>query len=113
MGTNYYLLEDVCPHCNREASRKHIGKSSGGWCFSLHVEPKDHEFPQSLEQWIELWSIPGNKIEDEYRQPVDPAEMLSIITERLWKNGPLMRHDYENLVRYGDGPYDLISGEFF
>lgn len=38
MGTNYYLYEKpACACCGREFGSKHIGKSSGGWCFSLEM----------------------------------------------------------------------------
>jgi hypothetical protein len=33
MSTNYYLHEYV----STDPKILHIGKSSGGWCFSLHV----------------------------------------------------------------------------
>ena len=39
MGTNYDAIEPRCPHCNREGRRWHIGKSSGGWAFGVHVIP--------------------------------------------------------------------------
>ena len=46
MGTNYYLHRprtNECEHCGRadEAPPLHIGKSSSGWCFSLHVRRAD------------------------------------------------------------------------
>jgi len=45
MGTNYYLVKNErppCPCCERTyvQERLHIGKSSGGWCFALHVIPE-------------------------------------------------------------------------
>lgn len=37
MGTNFYFYEN--PEINEEDAL-HIGKSSAGWCFSLHIIPE-------------------------------------------------------------------------
>ena len=39
MGTNYYLSSKPCSCCGRKDSQRHIGKSSAGWVFALHVYP--------------------------------------------------------------------------
>lgn len=151
MGTNFYLHEPsehaeevaiVADWCHaqgylaaeavlRSATIKegelHIGKSSAGWCFSLHVIPD--EGLNSLDDWKERWSRPGAIIKDEYGDVVTPEEMLSRITERRYvgkggrtesqlaanyaTRGPngLVRHTY-NCVGHGEGTWDLISGEF-
>lgn len=44
MGTNYYYYQDVCPHCGKPDKKLHIGKSSGGWYFSLHIIPEEKIF---------------------------------------------------------------------
>lgn len=129
MGTNYYLERDVCPHCGRSDERLHIGKSSAGWCFSLHVDPD--EGVNNLDDWKALWSAPNARIVDEYGREKSPDEMLETITERAWPHregrndkyyadnhaepGPnnLMRHAIGRFcVGHGDGTYDLIPGEF-
>jgi hypothetical protein len=81
MGTNYYLHErPPCECCRRPFKRLHIGKSSGGWCFSLHVDPDNgiHDLPD----WIERWSRPGAVIRDEYGEALSGNEMEAIITSR-------------------------------
>jgi len=135
MGTNYYLIGDVCAHCGRGDERKHIGKSSAGWCFSLHVRPE--EGINDLKDWDRLFRDPENKIEDEYGAAITADEMIKAITDRSgnvgvgksmsyssWDEfyrrnhavpGPkgLARHaigDY--CVGHGDGTWDLIAGEF-
>ena len=81
MGTNYYLHhKGACPHCKSPHEPLHIGKSSMGWCFSLHVIPELGI--NDLEDWQKLWSEPGAIIEDEYGEVISPEKMLAIITER-------------------------------
>lgn len=129
MGTNYYLHEQPdCPTCGRPHERKHIGKSSAGWCFSLHVEPD--EGINSLADWVARWSVPGAIIRDEYGRDVTAEQMLANITKRSWnkpqgqspewhhmnhsEDGPngLARHriDGRHCIAHGDGTYDLMIG---
>lgn len=138
MGTNYYLFKDACPHCGRGDDALHIGKSSCGWCFALHVY-RDGEGPANLEEWKAAWSVPGVEIRNEHREKISPEDMLATITDRegrpdsgkapfryaslseaLFKNhaqiGPrnLWRHkiDGTGCIGHGDGTFDLIVGEF-
>lgn len=118
MGTNYYWhAKPRCPTCNRCDDPIHIGKSSCGWVFSLHVGhtaylgEDDEPSINSLEDWKELFARPGSFIEDEYRDVVTVEEMLSTITERQGIcGGHLRRGDYKR--RPGNGTYDLCEGEF-
>jgi hypothetical protein len=131
MSTNYYLHEKpACSSCGRTYEALHIGKSSGGWCFSLHVIPEDGL--NDLPDWVERWSRSGSLILDEYDRPVTPKEMLKVITERRrWSGvdglddrwyqlnhavpGPygLVRHAIGQwCVGHGEGTWDLIPGEF-
>ena len=81
MGTNYYLHTDnACPHCGREYEPLHIGKSSVGWCFSLHVYPDKNI--RDLEDWRTMWADPNAVIRNEYGVRFSPDEMLRVITER-------------------------------
>ncbi len=123
MGTNYY-------HKTLD-SKRHIGKSSAGWCFSLHVYP---EIP-SLEMWEEKFKT--GEIVDEYGTTIPPAKMSEIIRERSWnkarkyylytseadfmdKNfaepGPnnLVRSkvDGRHCIGHGEGTWDLVIGDF-
>jgi hypothetical protein len=130
MGTNYY-------HKRKGKKKRHIGKSSGGWCFSLHVIPE--KGIESLEDWKK--KLEKGKIVNEYGDTISLEEMLVIITERHWKRplgegpppfmyaswqqffrqnhaeiGPnnLLRHtvDGRHCVGQGDGTWDLIAGTF-
>lgn len=135
MGTNYYMTVNACPSCGRGERELHIGKSSGGWCFSLNTHPDD--CLTSLEEWRAAWA--NNPIRDEYHRAVSPAEMERIVTERSWPRpeaipfgyrsltdfceinhaapGPngLWRHkvDGRHCIAHGDGTFDLMRGEFF
>lgn len=142
MGTNYYWLnvENECDHCGRGdvVERLHIGKSSGGWCFGLHVHP--NQGINDLPDWEVRWAS-GGHIENEYGERVDPAKMWSVIAEREWNRGGsgdetpfgyaswdefyrrnhaapgpngLVRHRIEpgHCIGHGAGTWDLIVGEF-
>lgn len=82
MGTNYYhtVKTNECAACGRhDGEPVHIGKSSAGWCFSLHVMPD--EGICDLDDWRKRWEA-GGEIRDEYGEVVTTEEMLRIITER-------------------------------
>lgn len=114
-----------------EPPRLHIGKSSGGWCFCLHVYPDDHGLPKDLDGWMEAFD--RGTIVDEYGVVQDPTFMLAWISDRPGKEPPvwgaaeyrmnnavpgprgLVRHAIQDghCIGHGDGTYDLIVGEFF
>jgi hypothetical protein len=125
MGTNYYWhLKPACEHCGREYPSIHIGKSSGGWCFGLHVfeNYEVHEDIEryvihdvrSLDDWKKLWDS-GGYILDEYDREISVEKMLEIITER---NGvPWADHtwpgynneaDFHNRNQSKRGPNNLL-----
>lgn len=140
MGTNYYLHRDEdCQCCGRLFTPLHIGKSSGGWCFSLHVMP-EHGI-NTLEDWRKRWAEPGAYIRNEYGERVSIADMELTITKRYneknladvrrWQGfylseqdfhqrnysepGPfgLLRHCLgDRCVAHGEGTWDYIMGEF-
>ena len=142
MGTNYYLHDKPdCECCGRPYEPKHIGKSSAGWCFSLHVMPEDGI--NTLDDWRRLWSTPGAYILDEYGRSVPAADMEDWITKRgrdsdwsdprrwsgpfgysseaefharnMSERGPngLLRHQIgRHCIAHGEGTWDYIVGEF-
>lgn len=137
MGTNYYLLKNTCP-CDRSDEPKHVGKSSWGWHFSLHVIPE--EGVNDLKDWKKLFKEKGTYIEDEYGRKVSIRKLVDVITKRkgskekdvypwgdykneadaLEKNHAekgldnLWRHkvDGQHCIGHGEGTWDLITGEF-
>lgn len=134
MGTNYYLDADPCPTCGRCDEELHIGKSSAGWVFALHVIPE--RGINDLADWQRLWQ--DGHIRDEYGVTLSPGRMHSIVCGRSWRDGDwpdgwaeksgyaseaefhrqnfsergpqglLQRQDLE----HGAGTWDLHEGEF-
>ncbi len=102
MGCNYYTIKK-CECCGHE-ERKHIGKSSAGWVFALHIEPENGI--NSLEDWKKYWK--DKTIINEYGEEITPDEMLDNITNRSHPNG-LSR--LSHCVRHGDGTYDYCEEE--
>lgn len=139
MGTNYYLYQKPpCECCKRPYEPLHIGKSSAGWCFALHVIPEQNI--NSLNDWRKLWNQSDSYIENEYGEKVSIAELENIITnrfrERNWNsrwfgshytneesfhnlnhsqrgpNGLLRAKIGKYCVGHGQGTWDLVQGEF-
>lgn len=136
MGTNYYWYEKYCKECGRPFEPLHIGKSSGGWCFSLHVIPE--EGINTLDDWKKKWSKIDSFIKNEYDSIISTDEMIDIITNRSWQlsnsaktvvNENWLRSNHaehygphSRLVRakidgvhcigHGPGTWDYIIGEF-
>lgn len=109
MGTNYYLEEkSSCECCGRGYESLHIGKSSMGWNFSLHIIEGEIE---TLDQWKDRWSKEGVRIVNEYGDTLTPDEMLDKITNRSHPRG-LLRHEGRHVAGYGEGTWDYIRGEF-
>lgn len=110
MSTNYYLeLQPPCTCCDRPFDNLHIGKSSIGWAFSLHVDPDNGI--NNLDDWVRLWSQPNAVIWDGYGHTLEPSAMLIAITERYHPRG-LRHHGTPEHVRTNDKPtYDLIEGD--
>lgn len=139
MGTNYYLHESPCPLCAHPKEVLHIGKSSGGWCFSLATHPRLGI--DDLDDWIPRLTDPDCLILNEYDEAVEPEQMIEIISKRdnyshdwdsLWwapryggekefhdrnysERGPngLLRHKLgPYCIRHGAGTWDCMVGEF-
>ena len=135
MGTNYDWITNACQHCGRGDSPRHIGKSSGGWCFSLNIYPDDGI--NDLPDWERIWETQEGFIKDEYDRRIPVAEMREIIRERACKRtagsftgyqseaefhrlnssepGPngLLRHSIGRFcVKHGEGTWDCLVGDF-
>jgi hypothetical protein len=111
MGMNYYLTLKTpieIPHnelWELQPPRLHIGKSSYGWTFALHVYPDSETRPKGLQEWKELFSNPDFCIVDEEGRQVSEREMLNVILDRDYRDRLLV--DNILCIGYGDGSYDL------
>lgn len=143
MGTNYYLLE-LNPNYNQNEisnfiepayTQRHIGKSSGGWCFSLHVYPEIGI--TTLKDWKSYIKSSKTKLViDEYDCKISLLKLYDIIENRSsprdWETfkdlqnylnrnnaiiGPndLLRSkiDGSRCIGHGKGTWDYKIGEFF
>lgn len=128
MGTNYYIeAKPPCECCGRPFEQQHIGKSSVGWCFTLHVDGIHRDLPD----WIAEWSKQGSIIVDEYGSAIPPDEMLETITTRARESRPMsktemdrnqaiagpngllrLRIDGQHCIGHGSGTWDMCPGEF-
>lgn len=130
MGTNFYLKRkdeerEPCPTCGQlppldVPPRLHIGKSSGGWCFSLRVYPDDGDafeepvgFPESLEDWKARFADERCFIEDEYGRVITAEDMLARITERAGSeralpDGYRSWHEFHHRNNSEPGPGNLL-----
>lgn len=135
MGTNYYLKQP-----NKE--QLHIGKSSSGWCFFLHVKPNKNI--HTLDDWFLFFNSSENIIIDEYNQIIEPDNMMNIIINRscnpkkwgLIARSPFFNYatkeeflernqalegpndllrciiDNKHCIGHGEGTWDYIIGDF-
>lgn len=129
MSTNYYWHEKPAP-CDKcghdEAKAIHIGKSSLGWVFMLHVDPE--ESLHTLEDWIDRWAEPGSRIMSEHGTLTSSEKMEDIITDRentseQWNLSKMLANQASagpnglyrgnrNLAPIDNATYDLVEGEF-
>lgn len=129
MGTNFYWFGH-CRECGH-LERIHIGKSSGGWYFNLHVYPGRIE---NLDEWKERFGDEGSFILNEYTARVFTEEMLGVIQDREGSKDfakpeqEFLDRNYAEVdserrllrfvvgkahcVGHGDGPWSYIVGEF-
>ena len=133
MGINFYLHINTCDHCGRSEKTLHIGKSSTGWAFLLHVDPTGETCPRNWSEWAALIAKPGerNRVTDEDGREYTLPELVEVVMHRkgattletsnntadgrwfdksthLWR----VTVDGDRCIETGDGTYDLIVGEF-
>lgn len=135
MGTNYYYHHNPCKECGRSDDPIHIGKSSCGWCFSLHVYPDGIGLLgaiKDLNDWIPILHLVTGEIRDEYNRMVLFRDLMIEITEcdesgsdipdgqwfkdnyaELGPNGlARQKIDGDHCIGHGAGTWDLCIGEF-
>lgn len=124
MGTNYYLY----PRKNASEEEKlHIGLSSHGWCFQLHVIPEKgihglrdwelkwrHAWDADMGAWARLKRLLNSKksfIYDEYGRKISPKDMHGIITQRKgtddWSKPSRRFPEYQDEVYFHNMNYSM------
>ena len=130
MGTNFYFETNKWKQCGHAENRIHIGKSSYGWYFALHVIPEMNI--NNLEDWRNYIKNNEGVILDEYGDELSYPELIDTIANRSYEgknnwskkdyhdnwaepgiNG-LARHKIipNHCIGHGEGTYDYIIGEF-
>ena len=102
MGTNYYVVENVCECCNRYDEKYHIGKSSWGWAFSFQGYKYD-----GLTSWQKYKEYLKDKdIRDEYGERITYDEFVKYVETE--KSPGYVREDgHKNLQHNEEGKKDI------
>lgn len=128
MGMNYDWVP-VVGFTHHRINAIHLGKSSGGWCFGLHVYPE--RGINTLDDWDRLLQRPGSGVFDELHRLITRKKLLVEITER-WTEpvdrgekfyrdqyaepGPngMLRHKIieGRCIGHGPGTWDYLIGNF-
>ena len=98
MGTNYYVVENVCECCNRYDEKYHIGKSSGGWAFSF--QGYKYDGLTSWQKWKEY--LLDKKIYDEYHELIDYDWFVEYV-EGMKAPNFIRENGRKNLVHNDEG----------
>lgn len=98
MGTNYYVVDNVCECCKRYDEKYHIGKKSYGWAFSFHGYKYDGL--TTWQKWKEY--LVDKIIYDEYGDKIDYTDFVNLI--ETYKGPKHIRADgKKNLVHNEEG----------
>lgn len=111
MGTNYYVKTGEKYVKNGWLTEEiyHIGKSSYGWYFALHVIP--WAGLNSFEDWKEY--LKGKTIHDEYGRKVSYSRMIKTILRDSKDESWGKQSNYEEgLVVSDDGDYKTCVGKY-
>lgn len=108
MGTNYYAEQTGCSECGHTPEPLHIGKSSAGWAFTLHVIPEMGL--NCLMDWIQYMIRPDITIRDEYGRTITSTQMRDVISKRDFEHRADLQ--WHSTVGHGEGSWDLVTGDF-
>ena len=128
MATNYYAVKGEWPSAGEFESIKltysgrpamiHVGKSTGGWSFALHVYPDMNI--HTLNDWKALADrliADGWHFEDEYKAEISPEALWRVVERADYKESDLqhLRRSKPSpgyCLGQGEGYYDYITGNF-
>ena len=78
MGTNYYLITDVCKYCRRR-DKIHLGKFKYGFKFLLRYDSNRYANWQGMRFYLERMIRNGSWIEDEYGRDYPLEEFIDLV----------------------------------
>lgn len=115
MGTNYYWYAPPCKHCGLANPPMHIGKSSAGWPFSVHVMPAENI--TCWNDWLKYFEQATGEIRNEYGEVKTVAELNRLVkAKRSQKNEPHVLQaisDYPDFQSADPETGDLLTkGDF-
>jgi hypothetical protein len=103
MSTNYYLKERNPVNPSEDCNKIHLGKSSMGWTFALHVRPE--EGINSLRDLVyyisEKRSEYACEIVDEYGTVINLRQFLHVVTNR--QNAARILNNWSDFELHGYG----------
>jgi len=82
MGTNYYVVKNVCECCNRYDEEFHIGKHSYGWAFTF--QGYKYDGLTTWQKWKEY--LKGQIIRNEYGENVPYEEFVELVEVYAYPN---------------------------
>lgn len=98
MGTNFYQFVD--------GEERHIGKSSCGWVFMLHI------YPEHGINDFQDYDFGRGYIANEYGDIIKPGEMVKTIQNRSFKRGEFKPcHYYKTEQEFLDRNHAEYYGE--
>ena len=90
MGTNYYAEQT---HLVEPATTLHLGKSSAGWCFALHIYPdmgiSSYADMIAMLERCSVLGIHEWQIKDEYGRNISISEFKGVVANRNGGPKPL------------------------
>lgn len=102
MGTNYYVVDNVCECCKRYDEKYHIGKSSWGWAFTF--QGYKYDGLTSWQKWKDY--LKDKKIYDEYGELIDYDWFVEYIETLKAPNFVNPDNGRKNLVHNQEGRKD-------
>jgi hypothetical protein len=132
-GTDYYVVKKSLIDVE-SPSKRHIGRSASGWCFFLHIYPRDGIFNwEDMKNYLHKSHDNGFVIINNHKMIINIDNFVNIVVNRQrtyrpkrdkeWfsenfaKTGPngLARRKVDGYlcVGNGKGTYDYVIGDFF
>lgn len=103
----YNTLEDLAKDYYEEI---HVGKSSAGWVFLLHIHPDKNIY--SLEDYCNIWYDPNIALYNEYDELISPKQLEHTICDRALEDDRLTQAEIKQFCKENQCRYDASYGLF-